>query len=283
MQLDPMVHDQFVQDFGINMLNTLTLRENRVVAHRRRIFVFDERGGMFGGEGSRLSEYQNLTTGVFHSRQRQIVGVRYRCRPNTLESAEVGAFHTHPVAFSKSLKQIRTRIERLLWMSDMDRKAFLKQYELYGYEWHFIGAMDIGCFHIDDVRRDIREPRLVLRYDRLEEAVAHLAPQIRFYDEILKRHAIHTHNPNRELLEHIVRDVTTQKDDLLTILHNHDMEELQTLAGKVAQRFQLLGYTSRQVSQLVKRTVHKFDVTTPPAQFHDHLRNAYDRLSFLTS
>lgn len=283
MQLDPMVHDQFVRDFGINMLNTLTLRENRVVAHRRRIFVFDERGGMFGGEQGVLNEYQNLTTGVFHSRQRHIVGVKYRCRPNTLSGDEVGAFHTHPVAYSKSLRQIRQRIDRLLWMSDMDMKAFLKQHELYGYQWHFIGAMDIGCFHIDDVKRDIREPRLVMRYEKMEEAVEHLAPQIQFYDQILQPHVIATHNPNRELLEHIVREVTTQKDDLLTILHNHDMEELQALASKVAMRFQLLGYTSRQVSQLVKRTVRKFDVMTPPAQFHDHLRSAYDRLSFLTS
>ncbi|HEY9898585.1 MAG TPA: hypothetical protein V6D00_05340 [Pantanalinema sp.] len=281
MLIEPAVHERFVQDFGINMLNTLTVKDNRQLAHKRRIFVFDERGGVFGGSGRTLQAYQNLTTGVFHSNKRRIVGVRYRCRPNTLEVPEIGAFHTHPVAFSTSVRQVRQRIEHLLWLSDMDVKAFLKQYELYGYEWHFIGSMDIGCFHIDDVRRDHREPREVIRYPKLEEAMADLAPQIRFYDQILQSSA--SAAPSHEVLAHVIQDLTAQKGDLLGILASHDPEAIPLLAGKVASRFQLLGYSSRQVSTLLRKTVGKAGKEATVLCFQDHLASAYDRLSALSS
>lgn len=263
------------------MLNTLTVKDNRQLAHKRRIFVFDERGGVFGGEAGTLKEYQNLTTGVFHSNKRRIVGVRYRCRPNTLEVPEIGAFHTHPVAYASSVRQVRHRIERLLWLSDMDVKAFLKQYELYGYEWHFIGSMDIGCFHIDDVRKDIREPREVIRYPKLEEAMDQLAPQIRFYDQILQSSAAAA--PSPEVLVHVVQDLTAQRGDLLGILASHDLEAIPLLAGKVASRFQLLGYSSRQVNTLLRKTVGKAGKAAPVLCFQDHLCSAYDRLSALSS
>lgn len=263
------------------MLNTLTLKENRLAAHKRRIFVFDERGGMFGGESGVLQEYQNLTTGVFHSRQRRIVGVRYRCKPNTLEVPEIGAFHTHPAAYSSSIRQVRQRIERLLWLSDMDVKAFLKQHELYGYQWHFIGTIDIGCFHIDDVKKDLRAPREVIRYPGLEEVMERLAPQIKFYDQILQSSA--TGTPSSEVLFHLVQDLTARRGDIVEILNDQDPEGIVSLAGKVATQFQLLGYSSRQVSSLLRKTIGKPAEETPLACFQDQLRSAYDRLSALSS
>jgi len=278
--IEPAVHDRFVEEFGLNMLNTLTLKENRVVAHKRRIFVFDERGGMFGGRDGSLTEFQNLTTGVFHSRQRRIVGVRYRCRPNTLQHTEVGAFHTHPAAYSTSLRQVRQRIERLLWMRDKDVKAFLKQHELYGYQWHFIGTMDLGCFHIDDVKKDIRAPREVIRYGRLEEAVERLAPNIRFYDQILRSSAATA--PTVEMFTHILKDLTPHADDAVSAIAEHDPEHLPLLAGKIASRFQLLGYSCHQVMRLVGRALGKAKHHAI-ADFQSHLRQAYDRLSVLSS
>lgn len=280
MQIEPALHDRFVQEFGLNMLNTLTLKENRLIAHRRRIFVFDERGGVFGSQAGLLNAYQNLTTGVFHSRTRKVVGVRYRCRPNTLIRPEIGAFHTHPAAFSTQIRQVRQRIERLLWLSDMDVKAFLKQHELYGFEWHFIGTLDIGCFHIDDVKQDIRAPREVIRYPRLEEAVAMLEPQIRFYDRILQSSA--TRAPSHEVLEHVVQHLTARQGDLAGILLAHDPAHLSTLASDVASQFQLLGYSSRQVAGLIKRTIAGSSLEAVTS-FQDHLIGAYDRLSALTS
>ncbi|MBU6427990.1 MAG: hypothetical protein KGR26_03185, partial [Cyanobacteria bacterium REEB65] len=145
MQIEAAVHEQFVRELGLNMLNTLTTKEHRTTAHKRRIFVFDERGGVFGGSEERVEGYQNLTTGVFYSRRRQVVGVRYRCRPNDLQSPDIGAFHTHPALYDSSVRKVRSRIDRMLWLSEMDCKAFLKQHELYGFEWHFVGSIDIGC------------------------------------------------------------------------------------------------------------------------------------------
>jgi hypothetical protein len=78
--IDATVHERFVREFGINMLNTLQSKEHRLTAHKRRIFVLDERGGIFGGADGTIQAYQNLTTGVFYSRRRQVVGVR--CRPD---------------------------------------------------------------------------------------------------------------------------------------------------------------------------------------------------------
>lgn len=281
MQIEPALHERFVRDFGLNMLNTLTLRENRLIAHRRRIFVFDERGGMFGGQDGTLADYQNLTTGVFHSRTRKVVGVRYRCRPNTLEVPELGAFHTHPAAYSPQLRLVRQRIERLLWLSDMDVKAFLKQHELYGYTWHFIGTIDVGCFHIDDVRQDIRAPREVIRYPRLEEAVATLEPQIRFYDDVLQQ-GVSRGGPSKELLEHVLTHLTARQGEPGRILAEHDPGQLPQLAGDVASQFQLLGYSSRQVTTLIQRTLPG-PAPELTRDFTTHVQGAYARLSVLSS
>ncbi len=275
------IHERFVQEFGINMLNTLTSKENRETAHKRRIFVFDERGGVFGGNDDQLAEFQNLTTGVFHSSRRRVVGVRYRCKPNDLVLPEIGAFHTHPALFTTSVKQVRSRMERMLWLSDMDVKAFLKQHELYGYLWHFIGTIDIGCFHIDDVKRDIREPREILRYPDVEGVIARLAPQIRFYDQILSNARQGAGTPSAEMMVELVRTLTQRNDDLPSILREHAKPDLALLADKVASQCQLLGYSQRQISSLFKRMFPKTD--EPEIEFQQQIKSAYDRLSVLSS
>lgn len=281
LNITPDVHERFVQEFGINMLNTLTSKENRETAHKRRIFVFDERGGVFGGRDGTLMEFQNLTTGVFHSSRRRVVGVRYRCKPNDLVLPEIGAFHTHPALFSTSVKQVRSRIERMLWLSDMDVKAFLKQHELYGYEWHFIGTLDIGCFHIDDVKKDIREPREILRYGDLEGVIARLAPQIRFYDQILSNARQGAGTPSAEMMLQLVRTLTQRNDDLMAILRTQEKPDLAQLADKVASQCQLLGYSQRQISLLLKKMFRTTDA--PAVDFQDQVKKAYDRLSILSS
>lgn len=263
------------------MLNTLTSKENRETAHKRRIFVFDERGGVFGGHDDQLMEFQNLTTGVFHSSRRRVVGVRYRCKPNDLKLPEIGAFHTHPALFSTSVKQVRNRMERMLWLSDMDVKAFLKQHELYGYDWHFIGSIDIGCFHIDDVKRDIREPREILRYPDVEGVIARLAPQIKFYDRILANARQGAGTPSAEMMVQLVRTLTQRNDDLELILREHAKPDLVQLADKVASQCQLLGYSQRQISLLFKRM---FPTSAEPVvDFQHQIKQAYDRLSLLNS
>lgn len=281
LKITPEVHDRFVQEFGINMLNTLTSKENRETAHKRRIFVFDERGGVFGGRDQQLMEFQNLTTGVFHSSRRRVVGVRYRCKPNDLVLPEIGAFHTHPALFTTSVKQVRSRIERMLWLSDMDVKAFLKQHELYGYEWHFIGTLDIGCFHIDDVKKDIREPREILRYPDVEGVLHRLAPQIRFYDQILANARQGPGTPSAEMMVELVRTLTQRNDDLLQILSEQSKPEVIQLADRVASQCQLLGYSQRQISLLFKRMFSTKDEAI--VEFQQHIKLAYDRLSILSS
>ncbi|MNR89096.1 hypothetical protein D3C72_200500 [compost metagenome] len=263
------------------MLNTLTSKENRETAHKRRIFVFDERGGVFGGHGDRLMEFQNLTTGVFHSSRRRVVGVRYRCKPNDLELPEIGAFHTHPALFSTSVKQVRSRMERMLWLSDMDVKAFLKQNELYGYTWHFIGTIDIGCFHIDDVKQGIREPREILRYPDVEGVIARLAPQIKFYDQILANARQGAGTPTTEMMLELVRTLTQRNGELEAILREQDKPDLALLADKVASQCQLLGYSQRQISGLFKKMFRSSD--EPVLDFQHQIKRAYDRLSVLSS
>lgn len=281
MNITPEVHERFVQEFGINMLNTLTSKENRETAHKRRIFVFDERGGVFGGHDDTMMEFQNLTTGVFHSSRRRVVGVRYRCKPNDLALPEIGAFHTHPALFSSSVKQVRARIERMLWLSDMDVKAFLKQHELYGYAWHFIGTLDIGCFHIDDVKQDIREPREILRYPDVEGVIARLAPQIRFYDQILANARQGARTPSPEMMVQLVRNLTQRNDDLELILREQSKPDVAQLADKVASQCQLLGYSQRQIQGLFKKMFPASE--EPVIDFQHQVKKAYDRLSVLSS
>lgn len=281
MFIDAQVHERFVREFGINMLNTLQSKEHRLTAHRRRIFVFDERGGVFGGDGEQVLEYQNLTTGVFYSRRRQVVGVRYRCRPNDLQSADIGGFHTHPALYDPNVRTVRRRIDRMLWLSDMDVKAFLKQHELYGYEWHFVGTIDIGCFHIRDVLRDKREPREILRYPDLSGLLDRLAPHIHQYDKLLTSQATARRTPSVDLLEQLIRTFTAQDGSMWSVLASHPPSEIPGLARMVAHELQMLGYTFPQVSHLAKRTFTGGD--EPIASFKDHLLAAYTRLSALSS
>lgn len=281
MHIDAQVHERFVREFGINMLNTLQSKEHRLTAHRRRIFVFDERGGVFGGEGQHVLEYQNLTTGVFYSRRRQVVGVKYRCRPNDLKVGDIGGFHTHPALYDENVRTVRRRIDRMLWLSDMDVKAFLKQHELYGYEWHFIGTVDIGCFHIGDVLRDKREPREILRYSDLAGLLERLAPHIHQYDQLLTNQATARRTPSADLLEQLIRTFTAQDGTMWNVIANHPGDEIPGLARMVAHELQMLGYTFPQVSHLAKRTFTGGD--EPVASFKDHLLSAYTGLSALSS
>ncbi len=281
MHIDANIHERFVREFGINMLNTLQSKEHRLTAHRRRIFVFDERGGIFGGPESQITEYQNLTTGVFYSRRRQVVGVRYRCRPNDLSSPDIGAFHTHPALYDGTVRTVRRRIDRMLWLSDMDCKAFVKQHELYGYQWHFIGTIDIGCFHIDDVLRDIREPREIIRYKNLGALLERLEPHVHRYDKLLTSQATARRMPGADLLEQLIRTFTAQERNMWAVLAEHPHHEIPTLAQMVAHELQMLGYTFPQVSHLAKRTFTGGD--EPIASFKDHMLAAYTRLSALSS
>ncbi|HEY9765192.1 MAG TPA: hypothetical protein V6C82_02470, partial [Chroococcales cyanobacterium] len=246
MQIDPSVHERFIDEFGLNMLNTLTSKEHRLTAHKRRIFVFDERGGVFGG-AERIQSYQNLTTGVFHSKSRQGVGVRYRCNPNDLVDPVLGGFHTHPALISKNPRLVRRRIDSLLWMSDMDRLAFFKQHQLYGYIWHFIGAVDIACFHIEDILADRLVPREVLRYPDLPGLIERLAPQIEFYDRILQSQARISRTVDRSALQQIFQASTGIEATIEEVLNHRDLD-LPSIARKVAHECQLLGFSCKQVN-----------------------------------
>jgi hypothetical protein len=286
LYIEPHVHEAFVRDFGLNMLNTLTSKEHRLTAHKRRIHVFDERGGIIGGQNNTLQEYQNLTTGVFHSKTRKVVGVRYRCIPNNLSQPEIGAFHTHPALYDESAERVRRRIDQLLWLSEMDRQAFYRQYEMYGYEWHFIGCIDIGCFNIHDLNRGEFAPRYILRYPKLEQLIENLAPSIAHYDLVLRNQG----DPPRSgagMLTELVHHLTQQKGELVDILFQHDEERGGSLAKQVAMECQLRGLTMRQVAHLLKKTLPPDTEpaygaeTSGIAAFKRQLIHSYDRLAQL--
>lgn len=293
MHIDPALHEQFVREFGLNMVNTLTARDNRLIAHRRRIHIFDERGGVVGGTGEdpdgelTLREYQNLTTGVFHSRSRRIVGVRYRCVPNTLQTRELGAFHTHPALYDRSVEKMRRRIDQMLWLSEMDLKAFYKQHELYGYEWHFIGCVDIGCFNIHDLKADRFHPRYVLRYPRLEALLETLGPRIEHYDRILASAGVGS-RPSSAVFSEILEGLTQKVGKLPDILDGHTSCSAGELAAQLATECQLRGLSARHVRQWVERHVPASEepefvaADAPPVlAFKQELLTAYDRLSLL--
>lgn len=287
MHIEPHVHEQFVQDFGLNMLNTLTAKEHRSTAHKRRIHVFDERGGIMGGRGDTIQQYQNLTTGVFHSKTRKVVGVRYRCIPNDLTSPEIGAFHTHPALYDPDIDKVRRRIDQLIWLSDMDRKAFYKQHEMYGYEWHFIGCIDIGAFNIHDLKRGQPYPRYVFRYPRLEELMARLEPQILHYDRILQNPGDSSRSTRAGVLTELVQDLTQRDGHVADILVAHPSESVSSLAKQVATECQLRGLTLAQVTTMLEKTIpaaksRQYGPDSQPiSDFRTHVIQSYDRLAQL--
>lgn len=287
MHIEPQVHEQFVQDFGLNMLNTLTSKEHRATAHKRRIHVFDERGGIMGGRGDTIQQYQNLTTGVFHSKTRKVVGVRYRCIPNDLTSPEIGAFHTHPALYDPDIDKVRRRIDQLIWLSEMDKKAFFKQHEMYGYEWHFIGCVDIGAFNIHDLKKGQPYPRYVFRYPRLGELMARLEPQILHYDRILQTAGASTRGPRAGVLTELVQDLTQQEGHVADILASHHLDGVYSLARQVATECQLRGLTMAQVATLLEKTIspakaRQYGPDCPPINaFKTQLLQSYDRLAQL--
>ena len=288
MFIDPVVHERFVQDFGLNMLNTLTAQDHRQVAHKRRIHVFDERGGVMGGTAATIQEYQNLTTGVFHSKTRNVVGVKYRCIPNDLERPVIGAFHTHPALYDDDVAKVRRRIDQLLWLSEMDKVAFFKQHEMYGYEWHFIGCVDIACFNIHDLEREVPYPRYVLRYPRLEQLMEQLRPEILHYDRILGTAGEAPRALRRGTLHEIVCNLTQQEGRVEEILGRQDHEAARLLGRRVAQECQLRGLTATQVSQLLSKSMAPVTVLQgasgapgPIDSFRAQVLSTYDRLAQL--
>lgn len=287
MHIDPQVHERFVQDFGLNMLNTLTSKEHRETAHKRRIHVFDERGGVIGGADHTIQAYQNLTTGVFHSKSRKVVGVRYRCLPNDLTVPEIGAFHTHPALYDDEPDKVRRRIDQMLWLSEMDKVAFYRQYEMYGYEWHFIGCIDIGCFNIHDLMAGELHPRYVIRYPRLEQLMAQLRPAILHYDRILSSQTVAPRSTRAGVLTELVQNLTQQDGAIGEILTRHDEPMVRLLARQVATECQLRGLTLRQVSSMVEKSlpgprVRRAEGEVPELEtFKQQLLHSYSSLAHL--
>ena len=186
---------------------TNSVRDRRVIA-RRAIHVFDERGGVMGGANDTVQAYQNLTTGVFHTHRRKVVGVRYRCEPEAVGAAALGAFHTHPALWTPEAAKLRRRIDQLLWLSEADRAAFREQHRIYGYRWHFVGCVDIACFHIVDLDRGREHPRFVLRYPHLERLMARLEPVITHYDRRLQQTLRTPGRRGHRTFAGVVRDLT---------------------------------------------------------------------------
>jgi hypothetical protein len=286
LHIDPLVHEKFVEDFGLNMLNTLTSKEHRLTAHKRRIHVFDERGGVMGGDENTIQQYQNLTTGVFHSKSRKVVGVKYRCLPNNLTKDVIGAFHTHPALNDRDINKVRRRIDQMLWLSEMDKVAFYKQHEMYGYEWHFIGCIDIGCFNIHDLEKGQFHPRYVIRYPRLEELMDKLGPTVEHFDRVLSSQSIAPRSTKAGVLEEVVQTLT-HKDGLVTeILSGHPLELVTPLAKQVASECQLRGLTLRQVSHMLEKTIPAAAVREAGPEgsvtaFKHQVIHAYDSLAHL--
>ncbi|MEB3330744.1 MAG: hypothetical protein VKQ33_16080 [Candidatus Sericytochromatia bacterium] len=239
MYIEPALHERFVDEFGLNMLNTLTGHHRAVIA-RRRIHVFDERGGVMGGQGDTVQAYQNLTTGVFHRRDRKIVGVRYRCEPGAIPAPALGAFHTHPALWSPDVRRVRRRIDQLLWLSEADVSAFKAQHRLYGYQWHFVGCVDLACFHIDDLARGRQHPRYVVRYPHLERLMALLEPLIAHYDARLQATA-GAGGRRHGSLATIVADLTGHEAPLAEAVQRVPPEVASTLSRCLREECRLRG------------------------------------------
>jgi hypothetical protein len=248
--IEPTVHEQFVQDFGLNMLNTLTAKSLRVAAHRRRIHVFDERGGVIGGQEHIIQRYRNMTTGVFHSRTRKVVGVRYRCDPGGLNVPAMGAFHTHPALYDDDPERVRRRIDRLLWMSELDIEAFRQQYRIFGYQWHFIGCVDIACFHIRDIQSGTMAPRYILRYPHLERLMQRLRPEIMHFDSVLRNAPQNGRGDSgRHSLHSLLIEMTPSSQEPTAHIQGLESEAVIQLSRRVAQECQLRGLSRRSIDR----------------------------------
>lgn len=263
MFIDPLVHERFVQDFGLNMLNTLTSKSLRVTAHRRRIHVFDERGGVIGGSPTVIQTYRNMTTGVFHSRTRRVVGVRYRCDPDGVEQPALGAFHTHPALYDDDIEKVKRRIDRLLWMSDLDIEAFRQQHRVFGYQWHFIGCIDIACFHYRDIRKGILAPRYILRYPHLERLMVRLRPEILHYDNVLRSANDPALRAPLTDLSAILTELTQDPSAPHAQIEALDPGRVRQLSLQVAHECQLRGYSKNGVQLELEKLI-------PPQSCADH-------------
>jgi hypothetical protein len=111
------------------------------------------------------------------------LGVRYACRTHLFEG--VAAFHTHPVRLCPDPRGMRRRIDRHLWLSKADVAAFRAQHWWLGYNWHLVACLDVGLFHIEDVRRGRRGPRVIFRWPALEVALTALEAQANERERLL--------------------------------------------------------------------------------------------------
>ncbi|MEB3284252.1 MAG: hypothetical protein VKN33_03080 [Candidatus Sericytochromatia bacterium] len=243
MFIDPRVHERFVKDFGLNMLNTLTSKSLRLTAHRRKIHVFDERGGVMGGRAQHIQTYKNMTTGVFHSKTKKVVGVRYRCDPDAIDLPALGAFHTHPALFDEDPRRVRRRIDRLLWLSDLDIEAFRQQHRVFGYQWHFIGCIDIACFSYRDLQRGTLAPRYILRYPNLERIMEALRAEIAYFDGVLRNASNASRLSNAGDVRSIFFQVTALADTSNEALATLEPALITQMSRRVAQECQLQGLT----------------------------------------
>lgn len=268
MLIDPALHERFVSQFGLNMLNTLTALDRRAIA-RRRIHVFDERGGVMGGEGNMLQAYQNLTTGVFHSQTRKVVGVRYRCEPEAIPARALGAFHTHPARYDPDPARVRRRIEQLLWMSDLDVEAFRQQHACYGYEWHFVACVDIACFHVSDLGRGRAHPRYVLRYPHLERLMAQLEPEIQHFDARLREGLATPPRRGHRTLAGVLRDLTGEAEGWEAALASLPGPVAARLADHVLDECRLRGVRASELARLVPGATA--DSATPALRWRERL------------
>ena len=274
MRVATRLHDQLIHELGLSMLNTLMANSPTPL---RRIPVFDERGGMMAGCEDRILEFQDLTTGIVRSRQTGLVGVRYRCRPHALTHAEVGAFHTHPVLYSRNIRTIKRRIDALLWLSDPDVEAFRQQHARLGMNWHFIAALDLGCFHIDDVRRGHRTPRLVIRTPDLVHHVRRLEPEIAFFDEVLRVRRRADAPP--ELLDAILARVTGCPGETGTILGQLPESAWADLGDRVLRGLLQIGLQPRGRGRLFERVAARLERTTELLRLQDLVEMAWIRMT----
>ncbi|MEB3224050.1 MAG: hypothetical protein VKS61_18410 [Candidatus Sericytochromatia bacterium] len=262
MFIDPALHERFVDEFGLNMINTLTGHDRRVIA-RRAIHVFDERGGVMGGANDTLQAYQNLTTGVFHTHGHKVVGVRYRCEPEAVGAPALGAFHTHPALWTPAAARLRRRIDQLLWLSEADRAAFREQHRIYGYRWHFVGCVDIACFHIADLDRGREHPRFVLRYPHLERLMARLEPVIAHYDRRLQQTLRAPGRRGHRTVAGVVRDLTGHEADREGAAGTLAPAVAATLARCIDDECRLRGVVPPTLERVVPQA-HATDGPPPP-------------------
>jgi len=107
---------------------------------------------------------------------------------------------------------------------------------------HVVGTIDIGCYHIDYVEKDIREPREVIRHPDLAGLLERLAPHINRQDKLMTSQATARSAPGADVIDQLMGQFTAVEASMCVTLGAHPAQEIPALAQMVAHELQMPGH-----------------------------------------